>query len=950
MVRGPAGRRALSVVALLFLGGCAFVARASKPAQPVEVSASTQSADITPDARWVVFQSSATNLVAGDTNQRTDIFRADRQTGVIDRVSLTDADGEATGGALGAVTTNPSISDDGRYVAFQSSTTNLVPGDTNNASDIFVRDTLLGTTTRVSVSSAEVQATGLSRFPQISGDATTVVFDSLASNLVASDTNAVRDVFARDLVAGTTERVSVDNAAVQSNGESQQPITNVDGDIVAFRSVGTNLVAGDTNGVSDVFVHERSSDVTELGSRTSSGGFPNSLSGQVGGYGLSRDGRWLAFTSNGDNVMPGVSGGEAYLLDRDTGVLDLVSRTTAGVEGNTVSGAGPIGVSDDGQLVAFVSLASNFAAGDGLLTVDVFVRDRAAATLTLVSRTAASSTTPVQSALQSATTSGDGALIVWSSTAAGVVTGDTNGTADVFLFDRAAGTNSRVLAGAQGNGASGLTDQSSDGRYVAFVSDASNLVPGDTNAVADVFVRDMVTKAVERVSVDSAEQQASATSLEGTYDDGSRPAISADGDLVVFTTAAQLGAGDTNTVFDIYVRDRSAGTTTLITTHNPAACGSFCFTGNATDPDLTDDGNHLAFISSGTDMSWSNDSVAVDAFGGPTAYLYHMTGTGYPASFDPSFPLAYNDVTAVAVGDTETRMSTVWVSTAQGTHSTSELVIPPGVTVKQLSTTPVSNPRLGGIRYVTFDTGSALVGGDTNLLPDVYLLDRDTDADDVLDEAGSTSIERISVATGGAQGNGGSSHADVTTNGRYATFASQATNLVGDDTNGVGDVFVRDRTTGRTWRVSLEQLGGEANGTTHHPRITPSGQYVSFDSVATDLDPAGTDLNGERDAFLKAALIPDISGIAPGSGARGTSVPITISGAGFLPGAQVLTSNNGITVSNVAVVGDTTITATLGISAGAATGPVTLLVAHPGGVLGFTAGAADACVLCFTVT
>ncbi|NMG21975.1 calcium-binding protein, partial [Brasilonema bromeliae SPC951] len=146
----------------------------------------------------------------------------------------------------------PTISADGRFVAFYSAANNLVAGDTNNSSDIFVRDLLTGTTTRVSVADDGTQGNNNSSNPAISADGRFVAFDSTASNLVAGDTNNTSDIFVRDLLTGTTTRVSVADDGTQGNGFSYTPAISADGRFVAFESSASNLVAGDTNNISDI--------------------------------------------------------------------------------------------------------------------------------------------------------------------------------------------------------------------------------------------------------------------------------------------------------------------------------------------------------------------------------------------------------------------------------------------------------------------------------------------------------------------------------------------------------------------------------------------------------------------------------------------------------------------------------------------------------------------------
>ena len=151
----------------------------------------------------------------------------------------------------------PALSADGRYAAFYSDASNLVAGDTNGARDVFVRDLQTGETTRVSVSTSGAEANGDSFAPAVSSDGRFVAFASSASNLVDGDTNDANDVFVRDRQTNTTTRVSVGFDGSQANGGSDQPSLSGDGRLVAFTSAATNIVAGDLNGVRDAFVYDR---------------------------------------------------------------------------------------------------------------------------------------------------------------------------------------------------------------------------------------------------------------------------------------------------------------------------------------------------------------------------------------------------------------------------------------------------------------------------------------------------------------------------------------------------------------------------------------------------------------------------------------------------------------------------------------------------------------------
>ncbi|MDO5648693.1 MAG: hypothetical protein Q4G20_12240, partial [Paracoccus sp. (in: a-proteobacteria)] len=256
---------------------------------------------ISADGRFVTFRSYATNLVPGDTNERDDVFVHDRQTGVTERVSVS-----SSGEQGGEWSSTPSISADGRFVTFYSDATNLVPGDTNGRHDIFVHDRQTGVTERVSVSSSGEQGDGYSYYPSISADGRFVAFKSDATNLVPGDTNGRGDIFVHDRQTGQTERVSVSSSGEQGNYESSAPSISADGRFVTFRSSATNLVPGDTNRSGDIFVHDRQTGQTERVSVSSSG---EQGGGYYGYPSISADGRFVTFYSSTSNLVPGDTNG-----------------------------------------------------------------------------------------------------------------------------------------------------------------------------------------------------------------------------------------------------------------------------------------------------------------------------------------------------------------------------------------------------------------------------------------------------------------------------------------------------------------------------------------------------------------------------------------------------------------------------------------------------------------
>ena len=306
--------------------------RASVAAGDVQGNGESFEAAISADGRWVAFHSHAGNLVSGDTNGTSDAFVYDQQTGTTTRVSVAPGGAQANGGTVA-----PKISADGRWVAFGSVASNLVADDTNGRYDSFVIDRQTGITTRVSVGPGGAQADASSTLWAISPDGRWVVFDSQASNLVAGDTNGTSDAFVYDQQTGTTARVSVGPGGAQGNGSSYGRGISADGRWVVFASSASNLVAGDTNGSADVFVHDRQTGTTTRASVAA---------GDVQGNGesfvaaISADGRWVAFDSQASNLVAGDTNSafDAFVHDR-RGPLppDPPEGLVASVVGNTVT-------------------------------------------------------------------------------------------------------------------------------------------------------------------------------------------------------------------------------------------------------------------------------------------------------------------------------------------------------------------------------------------------------------------------------------------------------------------------------------------------------------------------------------------------------------------------------------------------------------------------------------
>lgn len=385
---------------------------------------------ISANGRYVIFESRSTNLVQVDTNFVGDVFLHDRQLQTTERLSLTDGGAQA----LGGISTDPHLSADMSSATFSSRATNLVAGDLNGDTDTFVRDLASGAVTRISVHTNGTEGNAASRPHDLSADGRYVVFQSWATNLVDSDTNTTPDMFVRDRVTGTTERVNVSSSGAEGN-QGQVPDTfmgagsiDADGRYVSFASIASDLVANDDNDATDVF-----------------------------------------------------------LRDRTLGETRRISVSASGVEGNGDSRWAKI--SADGLFIAIGSLANNLVAvDDNIFTADIFLVDLTTGAVTLVNRNSLG-VQSVNNILHDL--SDDGRFVVWSTTTTNLIPGDpatAPNVADIFVWDRTTSEIARVTAGADTSASSSRATISGAGSSIAFRSADSTLVPDDTNMLADYFV------------------------------------------------------------------------------------------------------------------------------------------------------------------------------------------------------------------------------------------------------------------------------------------------------------------------------------------------------------------------------------------------------------------------------------------------------------------------------
>lgn len=384
---------------------------------------------------------------------------------------------------------NPAISGDGRFVAYHSRATTLVPFDTNGYPDIFLTDRVTGETIRASINPSGAQANFGSGEPSLTADGRLLAFYTRASNLVPVDTNAMGDVFMFDRFSRTISLVSTTSTGVQANRESFAPAVTSGGRYVAFESDATNFVPGDVNGFTDIFVKDRETGAIVIASVSNAGVQGNRPSRLAT---ISADGRFVAFSSGAWTLVAGDAAdpwGDIFLHERGANTTRRITLDPAGSPTNGQSSAPAI--SADGRYVAYDSAASNLVAGDANMHRDIFVYDRLLGSTRLVSVSGAGAAGNGDS--HAASISAYGRYIGFYSYSSNLVAGDTNGVPDAFVHDMLTGETKRLsasTAGDQGNDESSAPLLSDDGLCAAFPSYATNLVGADTNANWDIFVRD----------------------------------------------------------------------------------------------------------------------------------------------------------------------------------------------------------------------------------------------------------------------------------------------------------------------------------------------------------------------------------------------------------------------------------------------------------------------------
>jgi Tol biopolymer transport system component len=805
---------------------------------------------ISTNGQYVLFESSATNLVANDTNSATDIFVRDRNSGSTVLVSVSMSGTVGNGNSR-----DPVMTPDGRYVAFVSEASNLVPGDTNGIPDVFVRDLVANTTTLVSagaISTGSALLRSGSESPDITPDGHFVVFYSSSTNVVPGGTKA-GEVYVRDLVGGTTIWASTNAQTIigTTNEVSFNAAISADGQFVAFETC-TNPVTGLNpsgiilryglqSGTTDIihtnayvsfpgfFPDIHNLDMTPDGSfiafvaNTNNSGntivylwnsqwgtnlaVSQNINNLISTNGfcdqprISSDGQFVAFLSSATDLTTntGASGFHLYVRDIQGGTSQLVDvgadGNGAGVEVTTV----PL-LSADGKIVAFESLQKNLAPGDLNRDYDLFVRNLVAQSNELISvrQLLLPSETPNGlNHLYASCISTNGRYVAFSSDADNLYPAATNGFRNIFVRDMFNGNN--ILVSAGGNGISDNPSISGDGRYVAFASYATNLVNGDTNNSQDVILRDLANNTNILVS-------ASTTGGFGN-DNSSSPTVSTDGKYVLFTSlAGNLASGSVGGAQNLYLRNMQLTTNYALTASSSGGFGS-----------MTPDGRFVVFVVPGSpDMLYvwdSENAKRIYTNMNSSIRSLSISPNGHRVAYSAGFgPINLNVVDI-------TSNSTALVSTVDSVSQTRPAFSADG-------------------RLLVYATLNANVASDLNGKQDVYLYDFQTHSNVLVSRSFNSSNSPSGVSDSPA----------ISLDGRFVAYRSSATNSASSDFNSASDLFVFDSSNSTTVLISSNYYNSStANSGSSAPFFSGDGRTLVFRSRASDL--VAQDFNYFDDVF-----------------------------------------------------------------------------------------------------
>jgi hypothetical protein len=865
----------------------------------------------TPDGRFVVFTSTSANLASSASGQPfatqvpavLNVFEHDRQLGLTKLVTV-----DVTANASGNADSFPNaVSPDGRYVLFESSASNLVAGAANGVKNIYIREMSSGLTTLVSIGTNGVPADADSREASMTPDGRFVAFVSAASNLVPNDTNGIPDVYIRDISSGTTALVTVGAASSTNIGQFTTPLTagsssewptiSANGRYVVFYSTAINLVPGQTN-IGDIFIRDLSNSATLWVSSNADSIFPATVNPN---YSMTPDARYIAFYSTqGSSTNAGLSpqNGAIFRYALASDVTEMVATNgCVGVTGDPDER--PLDISTNGQIITFLQanlsnsssvqiwnaqsstslLVSGgstnehcdfprldatgryvaFLSDESTLATNsdnsshLYLRDTVSGDVQLVD-VSPSGTLPFSSPSTQPSFAAIGNLIFWCAPDGNLVI--SPGKFDVFGRNLSTAktemisTTAPSLGSLTGFGVSGLTpgSVSSNGTLVAFESDADGLVPSDTNGLRDIYVHNMLTRSNTLVSV----------SLNGTTSgSGSSfsPAMDASGRYVIFASnATNLVANDTNGVTDIFIRDLQSNTTKLVSMD---VTGEGEANGISSLPSISVDGRYALFASMGNNLVTNQVRINTNVF-----YRRDLQ-QGLTVAISPHGALAAamtTDGSMVVWADT---FDAYWWQASSGTYTIFN-GIPAGLVAISpdgaKAAVAASFPGVNRIYLVDLLSNTNVIltnivwtpwpfqfSADGKFLASV-VANGNINQLDLFDlvTGSNTLISQAYDSTNG--GNGSSDSPAFSSDGRYIAYRSVANNLVPGDDNGWPDIFLYDRATRQTTLITASQFGNySGNSVSRSPVFSGDGQTLFFSSWSSDLIPG--DFNQYGDVF-----------------------------------------------------------------------------------------------------
>jgi Tol biopolymer transport system component len=766
---------------------------------------------------------------------------------VKDETSLLSLARVIPGGKVNAAASPISVSADGRYVTFATQADNLDPNDTSNDEDVYVRDTVAGTTTLVTPGDGPGDASGGN--PSISDDGQMVAFVAY-DEIDPNDTNGNKsDVYVADMSTSPPSLSLVSRPTGTGAGApapplgANSPVISGDGTVVAFVSSDNTLDPLNDTDVTpgaftsqDVFVREMDTDTTELVSRGATDGNRASWSPS-----LDTDGSHVAFDSQSDNldIADVTQDRDVYLRDRIGDTLTLISRADGPAGAKSNGDAFISGVSGDGGVVAFISTASNLDPDDPDVTFDVFVRTVSGDDTELVSRASGVSGAKANKISQGASISADGTRVAFLSSAdnldpAMTTVGSTNHAYIRNLTTNTTRIESRADGGSGVIGNDGVQSAviASGGIALAFETKSTNLDPGDTDTITDAYVRNTGSGDTVLASLAPFGTPVNANG------DSRDPSMSADGRYIAFTSSAtNLDPAASNNRSDIFVLDTETDELELASrADGPGPEGD----GSSGNPSISADGRFVAFESDAENIATDGDGeqdVFVRDLENDTTTLVSLTSLGQniPGGFpsEPSISTGGERVAFVAEDsyhpDDGNFHSDIYVRDLD-TGSTLVASRPDGVTSFVGSDASYLPDISDDGSSVAFESNADNL---TGISPVQQIVVRDIDAN----------TTRLASRAGGASGAAGSSESrrpTISSDGSRVAFHSDSTNLHPDDPTSNGTIFVRDLETDETLLVSKTSTGASATGTSSNAAISGDGTYVAFQSSSNELDPAAT--------------------------------------------------------------------------------------------------------------